>query len=192
MQAEDIPLARPPQNVPKGKTLIEIAKERQLLQNPDTALPTADDAGDAAKINVYLDVLLYSVSLTLLHFTLTFLVHHQYATDRPSLWPLFLSTSVFSPAPWLILLLVAVLHPSADHPVLQLGFAVFSVVGGGWLVQACNEDPYMAVMMKAPPLGTLWVWSTVELSWETSVCCLVLTGAWASWKGYGFGLDGLF
>ncbi|KAI4163425.1 MAG: hypothetical protein LQ342_002932 [Letrouitia transgressa] len=44
VQAEDIPLARPPQNVPKGKTLIEIAKERQLLQNPDTALPTADDA----------------------------------------------------------------------------------------------------------------------------------------------------
>lgn len=188
MQAEDIPLARPTQNTPRGKTLIEIAKERQLLQNPDTALPITDNAGDAAKVNVYLDVLLYSLSLTLLHFTLTFLVHHQYATDRPLLWPLFLSSTVLSPAPWLILLLVAVLHPRVGHPALQLSFAVFSVVAGGWLVQACNEDPYMAVMMKAPPLGTLWVWSTVELNWEISVCCLVLTGAWASWKGYGFGL----
>ncbi|KAI4214143.1 MAG: hypothetical protein LQ351_003228 [Letrouitia transgressa] len=77
VQAEDIPLARPTQNTPRGKTLIEIAKERQLLQNPDTALPITDNAGDAAKVNVYLDVLLYSLSLTLLHFTLTFLVHHH-------------------------------------------------------------------------------------------------------------------
>ncbi|KAL9609690.1 MAG: hypothetical protein Q9167_005573 [Letrouitia subvulpina] len=182
MQAEDIPLARPPQTPPKGKTLIEIAKERQLLQDPDdTTLSTADDTA-----SVHLDILLYFISLTLLHFTLTFLVHHQYATDRPSLWPLFLSTTVFSPAPWLILLLVAVLHPNAGHLALQLGFAVFSVIAGGWLVYACNEDSYLAVMMKAPPLGTLWVWSIVELRLETSVCCLLLTGVWAWWKGYGF------
>ncbi|KAL8823129.1 MAG: hypothetical protein Q9170_008378 [Blastenia crenularia] len=194
----DIPLAHPKQETPKGKTLLEIAQERRILQqstsngspsitttqlNPDGTI-TEVSASDDPNATPYLDILLYSSSLIILHFTLTLLVHHQYATDPPSLLPLFVSSTIFSPAPWLILLLVAALHPRASHPSMQTIFATMSIVAGTWLVKASNDDPYMAVMRKAPALGTLWVWSVVELRWEVAVGCLAVTGGWGWWHGY--------
>ncbi|KAL8664659.1 MAG: hypothetical protein Q9202_002929 [Teloschistes flavicans] len=92
----DIPLARPKQQAPKGKTLLELAEERQLLQrskndsppsfttsriNPDGSVTEVPETKDPSS-TPYLDVFLYTTSLTLLHFTLTLLVHHQYATEQ--------------------------------------------------------------------------------------------------------------
>ncbi|KAI4137787.1 MAG: hypothetical protein L6R39_007101 [Caloplaca ligustica] len=194
----NIPLARPNREPPKGKTLLEIAEERQILQksrngspsitttqiNPDGSVTELSASADET-LTPYLDTFLYTSSLTFLHFTLTLLVHHQYATDPPSLLPLFLSSTVFSPAPWLLLLLVATLHPRASHPLMQVVFAGMAVVAGAWLVKASNDDPYLAVMKKAPALGTLWVWGVVELRWEIAVACLAVTGGWSWWKGFG-------
>ncbi|KAL8857546.1 MAG: hypothetical protein Q9178_005874 [Gyalolechia marmorata] len=198
----DIPLSHPKQQAPKGKTLIDIAEERQLLQkssngspsitttqiNPDGSITEISDIHNSSDpiSTPYLDSLLYSTSLILLHFSLTLLVHHQYASKRPSLLPLFLSSTVYSPAPWLILILVGLLHPRASHPLMQLVFASMAIVAGAWLVQASNDDPYLAVMKKAPALGTLWVWGIVELNWEVAAACLAVTGVWGLWKGYAF------
>ncbi|KAL8770877.1 MAG: hypothetical protein Q9209_003528 [Squamulea sp. 1 TL-2023] len=198
----EIPLAHPKQQGPTGKTLIDIAEERQLLQkssdgspsiittqiNPDgsiTEIPEPSVSSDPIS-TPYLDILLYSTSLILLHFTLSLLVHHQYDSERPSILSVLLSSTAFSPAPWLILLLVALLHPRASHPLMQLVFASMAVVAGCWLVQASNEDPYMAVMKKAPALGTLWVWGIVELRWEVAAACLAVTGGWGGWKGFSY------
>lgn len=195
----DIPLARPKREAPKGKTLLEIAEERQILEksnnngspsvtttqvNPDGSITEVPDPTESSS-TPYLDIILYTSSLTILHFTLTLLVHHQYATDRPALLSLFLSSTASSPAPWLILLLVATLHPRAAHPLMQAVFAGMAIVAGAWLVKASNDDPYLAVMKKAPALGTLWVWAVVELRWEIATGCLAVTGGWSWWKGYG-------
>ncbi|KAL8703533.1 MAG: hypothetical protein Q9201_003290 [Fulgogasparrea decipioides] len=196
----DIPLAQPKKQAAKGKTLLEIAEERQLLQksntgntaspsftttriNPDGSITEVPDPSSPTS-TPYLDTVLYTTSLTLLHFTLTLLVHHQYATERPHLFPLFLESTVFSPAPSLILLLVALLHPQASQPLLQVVFAGMAIVAGSWLVKATNDDPYLAVMKKAPALGTLWVWAVVELRWDIALVCLMVTGALGWWKGY--------
>ncbi|KAL9578407.1 MAG: hypothetical protein Q9212_005738 [Teloschistes hypoglaucus] len=197
----DIPLARPKQQTPKGKTLLELAEERQLLQrsknesppsftttriNPDGSVTEEVSRTIDLSATPYLDVFLYTTSLTLLHFTLTLLVHHQYATERPSVLPIFLSSTIFSPAPWLILLLVGLLHPQASNAYMQVIFAGMAIFAGSWLVQASNDDPYLAVMKKAPALGTLWVWGIVELRWDVAVACLMVTGGWGWWKGYAF------
>ena len=206
--ADEIPLAQPNRSSNGQKTLVEIAAERQLLTksskeavispentsivttsiNPDGSLShTAEPANDQGDLSTpYLDIFLYASSLTMLHFTLTFLTHHQYDTEPPRPIPLFLSSSVYSPAPFILTFLVWVLHPRASQPVVQVLFAILSVVGGGWLVKATNEEPYMAVMRKAPPLGTLWVWAVVESRWEVAIVELALVGAWARWRGYGF------
>lgn len=202
-----ITLSQPLLTAPTQKTLIEIAAERELLNtnpgakthptdipsivttviNPDGSLsdPAEIAALSAGSVSTpYLDVALYTINLTLLHFTLTVIVHHQYATERPSLWSLILSSTVFSFAPWLILLLVVLLHPrSSDLPV-QLLFTVISIAAGFWLVHATNDEPYMAVMKKAPALGTLWVWAIIELKWEWGIGCLAVVGGLGWWKGY--------
>lgn len=193
-----IPLAHPSREAPTGKTLLEIAEERQILQrsanegsplitttriNPDGSISESSDPSDSTSTG-YADIFLYSSSLIILYFTLTLLVHHQYATDRPSLLPLFTSSVLFSPAPWLILVLVAILHPRASVPMMQTVFATMAIMAGSWLVKASNDDPYMAVMKKAPALGTLWVWGVIELRWEVAVGCLAVTGGWGWFKGY--------
>lgn len=198
--SNEIPLARPSREAPTGRTLLEIAEERRLLQrsanqgspsitttqiNPDGSISEISDPSDPASTS-YADIFLYSSSLIILYFTLTLLVHHQYATDRPSLLPLFTSSVLFSPAPWLILILVATLHPRASVPMMQTVFATMAIMAGSWLVKASNDDPYMAVMKKAPPLGTLWVWGIIELRWEVAVGCLAVTGGWGWFHGYSF------
>ena len=196
----DVPLSQPARDTPRGKTLLDIANERQLLStpvqgkpsitttniNPDGSLSTAEleENSSESTTTPYLDTALYTITLTLLHYTLTVLVHHQYASAAPSLSALFYESTVASPTPALILILVALLHPRASHLITQLLFTMLSVVAGAWLVYASNKDPYMAVMKKAPSLGTLWVWAVVELRWEWAVGSLGLVAGWGWWKGF--------
>lgn len=201
-----IVLSQPSRAPPSHKTLLETAAERELLNsntqakhlndfpsivttviNPDGSLsdPLETASTSAGPVRTpYLDIALYTLNLTLLHFTLTLLVHHQYATERPSVKGLILSSTVFSFAPWLILLLVFLLHPRSSDLPIQLLFAVMSIAAGCWLVYATNDEPYMAVMRKAPALGTLWVWAIVEMKWEWGVGCLGVVGGLGWWKGY--------
>lgn len=200
----EIPLTQPSRAIPRHKTLLDLANERQLLHSSSRTAPsitttTINEDGtlstpfplaspnppDPPPPTPYLDIALYTTTLTLLHFTLTVLVHHQYAHTPPSLPSLFYTSTIASPAPALLLLLVSMLHPRSSHVATQLFFAALSVGAGTWLVYASNEDPYMAVMKKAPPLGTLWVWAVVEMRWEWAVGCLGVVGGWGWWQGYG-------
>lgn len=196
----EVPMHQPSRDAPTHKTLFDIASERQLLSSssrssppsitttkihPDGTLSTLDSTSDSPDATTpYLDVFLYTATLTMLHFTLTVLVHHQYASTPPSLTSILYTSTVTSPTPALLLVLVSILHPRSSHPLTQILFAFLSVAAGAWLVQASNEDPYMAVMKKAPPLGTLWVWAIVEMRWEWAVGCLGVVAGWGGWKGY--------
>ncbi|KAM0801266.1 hypothetical protein BDR22DRAFT_199975 [Usnea florida] len=196
----EVPMHHPSRDTPKHKTLLDIASERRLLStssqnpphsitttktNPDGSLSIVESVSDSPNVETpYLDVFLYAATLTMLHFTLTILVHHQYATTPPSLTSIFYTSTFKSPTTALILVLVAILHPRSSHLLTQILFASMSVAAGAWLVHASNEDSYMAVMKKAPPLGTLWVWAIVEMRWEWAVGCLSMVAGWGWWKGY--------
>ena len=200
----EVQMAQPPRNPTAHKTLLEIAADRELLRrnpgdsstsydstivtsiNPDGTLNDVVEPSNASSsvANKYLDVLFYSLTLNCLHFTLTLLVHHQYGSDPPLLVPLFFSTCVYSATPTLLSLLILLLHPRASHPAVQVLFALISIIAGGWLVYATNDEPYLAVMAKAPALGTLWVWGIIEMKWEWAMCCLGVVGGWGWWKGY--------
>ena len=197
----EVPLHQPSRDAPTHKTLLDIASDRQLLNNntpqssspsitttkinPDGTISNIESASDFADATTpYLDVFLYTTTLTMLHFTLTVLVHHQYAITAPSLTSILYTSTVASPTPALILVLVAILHPRSSHLLTQISFAFLSVAAGAWLIHASNEDAYIAVMKKAPPLGTLWVWAIVEMKWESAVGCLSVVAGWGWWKGY--------
>lgn len=196
----EVQMHQPSRDAPTHKTLFDIASERQLLNttsqssppsitttqiNPDGTLSTIDSASDPPDAATsYLDVFLYTATLIMLHFTLTVLVHHQYATTPPSLTSVLYTSTVASPTPALILILVSILHPRSSLLLTQILFAFLSVAAGAWLVHASNEDAYMAVMKKAPPLGTLWVWAIVEMRWEWAVGCLGVVAGWGWCKGY--------
>ncbi len=203
----NISLSQPSRAPPSHKTLIQIAEERQLLNREDKKVPidhqsittttinpdgslssnsilSESSSDDQKNATPFLDVLLYTFTLTVLHFTLTLLVHNQYAPEPPSLGPLLLSSTLISLTPTLLFVLVFVLHPRSSHLATQALFAAMSILAGGWLVYASNEEPYLAIMKKAPVLGTLWIWAIVEMKWEWAVACLSVVGGWGFWKGY--------
>lgn len=173
----------------KKKTAIDPNSVITTTIKPDGTLsnPVISSNDHAAVVVVetpFLDIFLYTFTLTILHFTLTLLVHHQYASKPPSLGPLFLSSTVFTSTPTLLFVLVFVLHPRSGQPATQALFAVMSTLAGAWLAYATNEEPYMAIMKKAPVLGTLWIWAIVELRWEWALATLSILGGWGWSKGY--------
>ncbi|MCJ1407510.1 hypothetical protein MMC19_001581 [Ptychographa xylographoides] len=202
----DIPLSIPNRGAPKGKTLFDIAAERQAeLQggqpfaktassaraepsdvttttiNEDGNLSVSDeDAPVLEPIGPFGQAVFFAVTLTMLHFTLDVLVHQQY---RQSIdWGMIAQRTLIA-LPTLVTI-VAALHARAASLWAQVLFFALSVGAGCHLVYASNEERYFAVMRRAPPLGTLWVWSVIEMRLEVALASVVAVVGYFWWGHY--------
>jgi hypothetical protein len=128
--------------------------------------------------------LLYCLSLSALHVTLDVLVLTQYSQEVE--WAAIGGRMLrLTPA---LLVVVWFLHTPrmlALGAQRQLFFLVLAVAAGCYMLYAGNEHGYYFVMKRAPPLGTLWVWSVVEMDLLYAVVHLIPVAAWTWWRGYG-------
>ncbi|EAL91364.1 uncharacterized protein AFUA_5G12500 [Aspergillus fumigatus Af293] len=178
---------------------------------PDTA-----DNGDDAPIPPLIDTLLLSVPLTTLHLTLAYLAAHQYAETielekllRESAFIAFPILTLLvhlahghivsmhrgstkeekvSLFPWSQdKLTLSFVRKLLFHPSMRtMAFLPVAVLLGTKLMTMTNEDPYYAVMKRAPAIGTLWVWSILEIPVGAAALGALgplIWGVW--WKGYG-------
>ena len=201
--ASGIPMVKPTCEGSKHKTLYDIAAERQAelqgsrpfarsasaisaepevittkigpdgaLSFPKLALPQEEPIG------VFGQALIFAVSLTMLHFTLDVLVHQQY---RQSIdWAMIIQRTAFTFP--LLVSLVYMLHSQAAKLWAQLLFLGIGIGAGCYLIYSSNKEAYFAVMKRAPPLGTLWVWSAIEMRLEVALLSLGAVGAYF-WLG---------
>ncbi|KAI4120636.1 MAG: hypothetical protein LQ347_007063 [Umbilicaria vellea] len=190
----------------KPKTLYEIAAERQAeLQkgqpfapagsqnatpsitttriNPDGTLSHGLDSetgGVVSPTTVVANAVFTAVTLSMLHFTFDVLVHHQYAVSIS--WSNILRrTGAAFPA---LLLTVYMLQPRSQLVYTQALYLVMGVAAGCYLVYVSNEQPYFAVMKRAPALGTLWIWSVIEMRLDWAAIALGAVGAFYWGGGY--------
>ena len=207
--ANEIPLSQPIRNTPNHKTLYDIAAERQaeLLKdqtpqksvnsnepkprivrtsiNPDGTISESEDAiavenGDEDPIGSFGQAIFFASTLTMLHFTLDVLVHQQYGMSMD--WgTIASSTATAFP---ILVLLVYIFRPRASRPWAQCMFLLGSVLAGCYLVYSSNKEAYYAVMKRAPPLGTLWVWSVMEMRLEVALLSLLAVGWYFWWGSY--------
>lgn len=82
---KDIKLRQPDRSGPTEKTLLEMAEEQNLFnmaaeQQRRNKGGTVEDRLSSSADRL-MDTLLYAVCLAMLHFTLDFLVQHQYAME---------------------------------------------------------------------------------------------------------------
>ena len=160
--------------------------------NPDGSISHAaklvseeDDNDDVDKatsdpIGPFGYTLIYALTFTALHFTLDVLVHSQYRMSTD--WSLIAQkTALAFPV---LLFLIYFFHPRASRPEVQALFFVGSVTAGCYLVKSSNEDPYFAVMKRAPPLGTMWVWCVLEQRLEVAVAGVLAVGGYFWWGDY--------
>ncbi|CZR68309.1 uncharacterized protein PAC_18208 [Phialocephala subalpina] len=188
---------------PSQETLLDLAAKRGLLDIPEgegeegTGNNGFDENGEPL-VGRMGESILWSISLTMLHFTLDVLVANQYAVEIR--WHNILSRTM--QAFPIILLLVYSFHPHPTPSILlplpppriqaiqalahQIFFFVGSVSAGCYLIYITNMYGYYAVMKQSPPLGCLWIWSVIELNvfWATGslICC----GIFLKWGGYNF------
>ncbi|KAE8350576.1 hypothetical protein BDV28DRAFT_36361 [Aspergillus coremiiformis] len=174
-----------------------------------------DEDEPDAPIPPFIDTVLLSVPLTTLHMTLAYLAAHQYAEYieldkliRESILVAFpiltfaihlahghivsfgnaQSSEYVSLIPWnrnklSISFLRKLLFPPSWRTLVFLPLAIFL---GAKLMAMTNNEPYYAVMKRAPSIGTLWVWSILEIPVGAAVLGALgplLWGIW--WKGYG-------
>lgn len=146
------------------------------------------------EVNPILDTLLLASSLSALHFTLETLTVHQYAEElrfKPIFWQTLLVAF-----PTLTLLvhfmhghIVSIPLSVKAKEIVYAGQALFFValanICGCYLIQLTNEEGYMAVMKNAPRVGTLWVWSVLELGLVGALAGVVGPGVYAWYNGYG-------
>ncbi|GAD96062.1 conserved hypothetical protein [Paecilomyces variotii No. 5] len=158
-----------------------------------------------------IDTLLLSIPLSAMHFTLSYLAAHQYAQDIPV--KKLVNESLFAALPVLTFLIhlshghiisfgatdkdskqpprvfdlsFSSIRKLMFPPTLRtLVFLPLAVALGAKLVALTNEAGYYAVMKRAPSIGTLWVWSILELSAGAAAIGVIVPLAWGVWwMGY--------
>jgi hypothetical protein len=183
-------LKHPDRSGPKGKTLFELAEERQKeldkangrIRSDDAASPAAEDEGAIGAVG---DALLYSTSMAALHLTLDVIVYTQYREEvvfgeifqrAATAWPVFI-------------LLVYLTHVDLSYrfPLLRdLTFCAGSIVAGCYLIYSGNKHGYFNVMKAAPPVGTLWIWSVIEMSLPYAALNAVTVLGYAWYNGFDY------
>ncbi|KAI0892840.1 hypothetical protein F4806DRAFT_225513 [Annulohypoxylon nitens] len=197
-KAANIKLAHPDRSGPTEETLLKLAEDRNLFEQAERRQGKQpneidDDEPLSPRAERIMDAILWSVSLSMLHFTLDVLVQHQYAISIE--WHRIVIRAIQACA--VFTLLIYVLHPHRafpsfcpgvplryQDPLRQAIFTVASVTSGCYLIHISNKYSYLAVMKRSPPLGCIWVWSVIELNLPLAVLSLAVAGGFFVQGGY--------
>ncbi|KAI0156675.1 hypothetical protein GGR52DRAFT_195680 [Hypoxylon sp. FL1284] len=201
--AKPIKLAQPDRSgAPSEDTLLKLAQDRNLFEQADQKTKPEEEDEDAEEDELIsptaeriLDTILWSASLSMLHFTLDVLVQHQYAISI--IWPQIIIRSMQAFA--VFFLLIYVLHPHVSvqklvpglpdrfqYPLRQAIFFTASICSGCYLIHISNRYGYLAVMKQSPPLGCVWIWSVIELDLAPAVLSLAIAAGFFRQGGYTF------
>ncbi|KAF2466126.1 uncharacterized protein BDR25DRAFT_79651 [Lindgomyces ingoldianus] len=186
-------LQHPDRSGPKGKTLFDLAEERQRelnkgkparwnLDNDNT--PAGERPfNDGDPIGPLGNAVLYSISLATLHLTFDVVVYSQYREEV--IWPeIFQRAGKALPV---FFALVYLLHvdTSKRFPILRnVFFLTTSVIAGCYMVYSGNVNGYFHVMKTAPPIGALWVWSVVEMNFAFAFASVLAVFGYLWWNGF--------
>ncbi|WWC69992.1 uncharacterized protein I206_103936 [Kwoniella pini CBS 10737] len=193
-EEEEIPLKRPSQFIleespnqnqnqnqnqkEKQKPLIDIKlpKNSNLLTiNPgeliDENIINNHIEEEEEKNDEIFKTLIIVIPFTFLFLLLNILVHLQF-NHRPKLSELFKSCLTALPT-----------NRYSNH-WLNNSFLMFSSIFSGcrliWLV---NKASWSIVTAQAPPMGTMWILTIVQLPLSRAVLALLIVGIWIWWQG---------
>lgn len=191
-------MQQPDRSGPKGKTLMDLYEEKKALLNQGQSFgpkhedgPVKDEGGnifeaglgDGDPIGPIGQAVFWAVTLAMLHFTLDVLVYNQYAMDI--LWAVIFKRT-FKVLPILFLLVLMLRSEAAARfPNVKQVFYLATAAGAGcYTIHIVNRYGYLAVMKQAPPLGTLWIWSVIEMDLAFAAASVTANVAYLWWKGY--------
>lgn len=180
-------LKHPDRAGPQGKSLFELADERQReldAAKPKSRLVEVQEALNEP-VGAVGDALLYAISMTALHFTLDVIVYNQYRESI--LWDeIFKRAATASPIFAVLVYLTHVDFSNRFPIVRNLAFLAGSIAAGCYIIWSANTKGYFYVMKAAPPVGALWVWSVIEMSLPYAAANIVAVVAYIWWNQFEF------
>ncbi|KAF2762647.1 hypothetical protein EJ05DRAFT_8388 [Pseudovirgaria hyperparasitica] len=186
-----IKYAQPDRSGPKGKTLFQLAEERSAELNKGKPFPKqsfTEESGEVVSWNdeamgPAAEAVLWSFSLSMVHLMLDVLVNNQYRQEIvwTDIWSRF-GTSL--PVFWFMVYLFHTPTAKKLGVLKQIFFLATAVSAGCYMVYSGNTKGYYAVMKRAPPLGTVWIWAVVELELVYALVSVVGVGCYVWWNGY--------
>lgn len=192
LRAEDIPMKQPDRSGPKSKTLFELADERQALLDKGQPFDSKyedgqvrDEEGNvlSSPLGPFGDAVFFTLTLAMLHTTLDVLVFNQYRQEIE--WqPIFSRTATMIPVLFVVIYSLRSDTASRFPVARQIFYLCMAVLAGCHMIYVGNTFDYYAVMKRAPPIGTLWVWSVIEMQLPYAVTSLVIDGAYLWWNGF--------
>lgn len=191
-------MAQPDRSGPKSKTLLDLYEEKKsLLEHGQPFDAKHEDGqvrdeggnileaglGDDEPIGPIGNAIFYAVSLSMVHFTLDVLVYNQYRQDIE--WgDIFKRTLTVFPVLFLLIYTLKSETATRFDAVRQIFFMAAAIAAGCYTIHVANAYGYYAVMKRCPPLGTLWIWSVVEMRLPYALASLLIDGGYMWLKGY--------
>lgn len=139
--------------------------------------------GEDEAIGPFGNALFWSVSLTMIHFTLDVLTYNQYRQEF-EWWPIFQRTFSIFPVLFLLVFMMGSQTASRFPLAKQMLFLIIAVGAGCYTIHVANRYEYYAVMKQAPPLGTLWIWAVIELKLAYAAISVAVDLGFLWYKGY--------
>ncbi|XAO21895.1 hypothetical protein I312_100651 [Cryptococcus bacillisporus CA1280] len=183
----------PPGTIPDGAKVhtVRSAKEiemlqRQLEEEREEGEDEEDEDEEHARQeegdDVIFNTLIMAVPFTFLYLMLDILVHLQYS-HRPG-WYL-LGEHVLKALPTLSLL-VYYTNAYPTHPLTNSFLMSASILAGCRLIWLVNKASWSTVTAQAPPMGTLWIFTIVQLPLGRALLTLMFVGGWFWYSGLKF------
>ncbi|KAL1734272.1 hypothetical protein EV714DRAFT_234159 [Schizophyllum commune] len=109
------------------------------------------------------------------------LIHQQYGQEA-RLWDIL--DRLVSAVPILAVFIFYTTRHKSTRPAQAALFAL-SLFAGPRLLWVLAYKGYLVNIQQSPPLATAWIYAITQLDLGPAVVSLMITGAWARWKGLG-------
>ncbi|KAK3066469.1 hypothetical protein LTR53_017177 [Teratosphaeriaceae sp. CCFEE 6253] len=188
----------PDRSKPKTKTLLDLYEDKKaLLDQGQPFDPKHTDGlirdeggnildaglGGGEPIGPLGQACFWAMTLGMLHFTFDVLVYNQYRQETE--WPpIFKRTATILPVLFMMVYLLRSEMASRFRMARQVFYFAASVAAGCYTIHVANQEGYFYVMKRTPPLGTLWIWSVIEMDVAFAAASVAAELLYLWWMGY--------
>jgi len=123
--------------------------------------------------------ILFIIPMSSLYVMMVILAHRQYAQE---VTVSLLVEQLLSSIPLLSVFIFYTTRYKQDLR-MQIALAILSVFSGSRLIYVVNRTNWTIVMRQCPPLGTMWVYTVVQLDLIKAVAALAAVAAYVQWAG---------
>ena len=193
-----VKMAQPDRSKPTSKTLMDLYDEKKSLLEHGQPFDqkyvdglARDEGGnileaglgDGEPIGPVGNAIFWSISLTMIHFTFDVLVYNQYR-QKIEWWDIAGRTLTILPVLFLLVFTMQSKTALSFPMARQILFLTIAIGAGCYTIHVANRYGYYAVMKQTPPLGTLWIWSVVEMKLAFAAASVVVDLGFLWYKGY--------